>query len=73
MVAKLRKGFRSDKTRDKDYRIKQLRNLFRMLEEQEDKILKAVYNDLKKVCIYDSHLALSYVHIRTHSTCIYQK
>ena len=48
MVAKLRKGFRNGKTREKSYRI-QLKNLFRMLEEKEDKILEAEYNDLKKV------------------------
>jgi len=49
MVARLRKGFRSGITREKDYRIKQLRNLFRMLDEEEEKILKAVYSDLRKV------------------------
>jgi len=49
MVAKLRKGFNSGKTREKSYRVQQLRNLFTMLEEKEDKILEAVYNDLRKV------------------------
>ena len=51
MVAKLRKGFKNGKTREKSYRIQQLKNLFRMLEEKEDKILEAGYNDLKKVSI----------------------
>ena len=49
MVAKLRKGFKSGKTREKSYRIQQLKNLFKMLEEKEDQILEAGYKDLRKV------------------------
>ena len=49
MVDKLRKGFKSGKTREKSYRIQQLKNLFKMLEEREDQILEAGYNDLRKV------------------------
>ena len=49
MVAKLRKGFKSGKTCEKSYRIQQLKNLFRMLEEKEEEILEAVYKDLRKV------------------------
>ena len=49
MVDKLRKGFKSGKTRERSYRIDQLKQLFKMLDEKEDKLLEAVYNDLRKV------------------------
>ena len=61
MVAKLRKGFKSGKTRDKSYRIQQLKNLFRMLEEKEDEILEAGYNDLRKVSSEKYKKALRFI------------
>jgi len=49
MVEKLRESFRSGKTREKSFRIKQLKNLLRMLDEKEDEITEAGYRDLRKV------------------------
>ncbi|XP_065902144.1 aldehyde dehydrogenase, dimeric NADP-preferring-like [Dysidea avara] len=48
MVAKLRKAFNTGKTRPKQYRLHQLKCLLRMLEEKEDEIATAIYNDLRR-------------------------
>ena len=49
MVKKLRESFRSGKTRKKSFRIQQLKNLLRMLDEREDEITEAGHRDLRKV------------------------
>ncbi len=49
IVARLRDGFRSHVTLDYEYRMKQLRNLKRLLEENEVRILEALKLDLNKV------------------------
>ena len=51
MVAKLRKAFNTGKTRPKQYRLQQLKSLLRMLEEKEDEIATAIYNDLRRVSV----------------------
>ena len=50
-MARLRAGFRSHKTLELSYRKTQLRNLKRLLEENEKQILEALWNDLRKVRI----------------------
>ena len=50
-MARLRAGFRSHKTLDLSYRKTQLRNLKRLLEENEKQILEAMWKDLRKVRI----------------------
>ena len=53
VVQRLRDGFHShralDRTRDRCYRLQQLRNLKKMLLENEKKIKEALYQDLQKV------------------------
>ena len=71
MVAKLRKGFKSGKTRKKSYRIQQLKNLFRMLEEKEEEILEAGYKDLRKVSSkVTGCIASSYILSERHILCV---
>jgi len=54
MVEQLLDSFKSGKTRDKSFRIQQLRELLRMLDEKEDEITDAIYKDLKRVNVYAS-------------------
>jgi len=49
MVKTLRNSFKAGKTREKSFRIQQLKNLLRMLDEKEDEITEAGYRDLRKV------------------------
>ena len=49
IVARVREGFRSHKTLDYEYRMKQLRSFKRMLVENEERILGALKIDLNKV------------------------
>ncbi len=49
IVARLRDGFRSHVTLDYEYRMKQLRNLKKLLNENEANIMKALDTDLNKV------------------------
>jgi len=65
MVKKLRESFRSGKTRQKSFRIQQLKNLLRMLDEKEDEITEAGHRDLRKVNL------LMYVHCVYQARCIY--
>ena len=48
-MARLRAGFRSRKTLELSFRRNQLRNLKRLLEENEKQILEALWKDLRKV------------------------
>jgi len=48
--ARLRAGFCSHKTLPKGYRVQQLKNLRRLLEENADRIKQALWHDLRKVC-----------------------
>ena len=48
-MARLRAGFRSHKTLELSYRKTQLRNLKRLLEENEKQIVEALWKDLRKV------------------------
>ena len=49
IVARLRAGFRSHKTLPKEYRVQQLKNLQRMVEENMDRLSQALWDDLHKV------------------------
>jgi len=51
MVDNLRAAFNTGKTRPKQYRLQQLKSLLHMLEDKEDEIATAVYNDLRKVSV----------------------
>ncbi|CAG8576291.1 132_t:CDS:2, partial [Dentiscutata heterogama] len=46
IVQELRKSFRSNLTEPLSYRKKQLRNLYRMFDENEQAIYDALYKDL---------------------------
>lgn len=46
---KLKDAFRSGKTRDVEYRKDQLRELLRLMEENEDAIAEALAKDMHKV------------------------
>ena len=46
---KLKDSFRSGKTRDVEYRKDQLRELLRLMEENEDAIAEALAKDMHKV------------------------
>ena len=46
---KLKESFRSGKTRDVEYRKDQLRELLRLMEENEDAIAEALAKDMHKV------------------------
>ena len=48
VVVEARLAFRSGRTRNVDFRRKQLKNLFRMVEENEPLLVQALYKDLKK-------------------------
>ena len=48
-MERVRKSFAAHKTLPIDYRIGQLKNLKKLLEENKEKILDAVYKDLHKV------------------------
>jgi aldehyde dehydrogenase (NAD+) len=48
LVARQRKYFRSNATRDMAFRISQLELLRRVLQENEDRLYRAIYADLKK-------------------------
>ncbi|KAL1494387.1 hypothetical protein ABEB36_009993 [Hypothenemus hampei] len=48
VVATLRNSFNSGKTRPLEFRIKQLLNLLKLYEENEDAIVEALWTDLKK-------------------------
>lgn len=48
VVQKARNAFASGKTRDINFRIKQLESLLRLYEENEAELLDAVYKDLRK-------------------------
>ena len=61
IVERVRAGFRSHKTLDYDYRITQLRNLKKLLEENEQEIHAALKADLNKVQLL--LLALSVVNL----------
>jgi acyl-CoA reductase-like NAD-dependent aldehyde dehydrogenase len=43
-----REAFASGRTRDVDFRIRQLKNLLRMYEENESDISAALYKDMRK-------------------------
>ena len=63
IVARLRAGFCSHKTLPKEYRVQQLRNLRRLVEENEVKIKQALWHDLHKVGVVQSV-------IHPYSTCM---
>ena len=48
VVQKARNAFASGKTRDINFRIKQLESLLRLYDENEAELLDAVYKDLRK-------------------------
>jgi len=49
----VRAGFRSRRTLPEEYRVKQLRVLWRMIEENKERSFEAVWKDLRKVgCKY---------------------
>lgn len=48
IVHHLRNTFQSGKTKPVEYRIKQLKGLLKMLEEKQDEIVKALFEDLHK-------------------------
>ena len=52
MVEQLLETFKSGKTREKSFRIQQLRNILRMLNEKEDEITEAVFRDLRRVSMH---------------------
>ncbi len=47
-MQKARAAFASGKTRDVNFRVKQLENLLRMYEENEADMITALYKDLRK-------------------------
>ena len=47
-MQKARAAFASGKTRDVNFRIRQLENLLRMYEENEADLITALYKDLRK-------------------------
>jgi acyl-CoA reductase-like NAD-dependent aldehyde dehydrogenase len=53
VVQKLRKSFDSEKTRPISFRIQQLRQLHKLLVEEEDLIAEALLKDLGKVVTID--------------------
>ena len=50
-MARLRAGFRSHRTLELSYRRTQLRNLKKLLEDNEKQIMEALWKDLRKVRI----------------------
>ena len=48
MVQKARAAFASGKTRNVDFRIRQLKNFLRMLTENEAEMILALHKDLRK-------------------------
>jgi len=48
VTSSLRKAFASGKTRDYDFRIQQLQQLNKLMEENEDALYEALYKDLRK-------------------------
>ena len=55
-MERVRAGFRSHKTLDYDYRVTQLRNLKKLLEENEQQIMAALKADLSKVQLFVMYL-----------------
>ena len=52
-MSSVRAGFRSRRTLPEEYRVKQLRALWRMIEENKERFFEAVWKDLRKVgCKY---------------------
>ena len=49
MVEQLLDSFNTGRTREKSFRIQQLKNLLRMLDEKEDEITEAGFQDLGRV------------------------
>jgi len=49
IVSSVRAGFRSRHTLPKEYRVKQLRALWRMIEESKERFFEAVWKDLRKL------------------------
>ena len=54
-VKKLRDTYRTGKTKDVEFRREQLRNLLRLMDENEEEILEAVHKDLRKVGLFKLH------------------
>jgi len=53
IVSSLRASFHSRRTLPEEYRVKQLRALWRMIEENKERFFEAVWKDLRKVgCKY---------------------
>lgn len=54
-VKKLRDTYRTGRTKDVEFRREQLRNLLRLMDENEEEILEAVHKDLHKVRLFKLH------------------
>lgn len=54
-VKKLRDTYRTGRTKDVEFRREQLRNLLRLMDENEEEILEAVHKDLHKVGLFKLH------------------
>lgn len=54
-VKKLRETYRTGRTKDVEFRREQLRNLLRLMDENEEEILEAVHKDLRKVGLFKLH------------------
>lgn len=54
-VKKLRDTYRTGRTKDVEFRREQLRNLLRLMDENEEEILEAVHKDLHKVGLSKLH------------------
>ena len=54
-VKKLRDTYRTGRTKDVEFRREQLRNLLRLMDENEEEILEAVHKDLRKVGLFKLH------------------
>lgn len=54
-VKKLRDTYRTGRTKDVEFRREQLRNLLRLMDENEEEILEAVHKDLHKVGLFKRH------------------
>lgn len=54
-VKKLRDTYRTGRTKDVEFRREQLRNLLRLMDENEEEILEAVHKDLHKVGLLKLH------------------
>lgn len=54
-VKKLRDTYRTGRTKDVEFRREQLRNLLRLMDENEEEILEAVHKDLHKVGLFKFH------------------